>query len=138
MEKNKINLNLVKNLIKEFKEDDIMLKVITNLINELNNLDPVWNDSINKIINLKVTKKFKRKISNFFKNLKNTNYLLILNILLEAYDTIEDLPIQLQENSFYVILKELSFILNEQNLNFQQNYTKSLKLLKQIRLALLS
>lgn len=138
MQKNKINLNLVKNIIEEFKEDETMLKVITNLIQELDNLDPIWNTTLEKIINLKISTKFKRKITNFFKNLKNNNCLLILNILLEAYDTIEDLPVKIQEDSFYVILKELSFILNEQNLTFQQNYSKSLKLLKQIRLALLS
>ena len=137
MEKNKINFNLVKNFINEFKDDDFMLKVLTNIIEELSNLDPVWNDTINKIIKLQITLKFKRKISNFFKYLKNINYLLVLNILLESYDTIEDLPVNIQENTFYVILKELSFILNENNLN-QQNYTKSLKLLKQIRLTLLS
>ena len=112
MEKNKINFNLVKNFINEFKDDDFMLKVLTNIIEELSNLDPVWNDTINKIIKLQITLKFKRKISNFFKYLKNINYLLVLNILLESYDTIEDLPVNIQENTFYVILKELSFILN--------------------------
>jgi len=138
MKKNKINLNLVKDIIEDFKDDEKMLKVLTNIIQELQNLDPVWNDTIEKIITFKISKKFKKKITNFFNNLKNNNWLLILNILLEAYDTTEDLPLNIQEDAFYVILKEISFILNEQNLTFQQNYTKSLKLLKQIRLVLLS
>lgn len=133
-----MNLNLVKNIIDEFKEDEYMLQVITKLIDELDNLDPVWNDTIEKIINLKITNKFKKKISDFFKNLKNTNYLLILNILLESYDTIEDLSDIIQEDSFYVILKELGHIFNKSTINFQQNYTKSLKFLKQLRLTLLS
>ncbi|ADO67162.1 hypothetical protein crov129 [Cafeteria roenbergensis virus] len=138
MEKSKINLNLVKNIINEFKDDGYMLLILTDTINELQNLDPVWNDSIHKIIKLKITRKFKRKITYFLKQIKNINHLLILNILLEAYDTIDDLTDFLQEDAFYVILKELIFILNEQNLNFQNNYTKCLKLLKQFRNALIS
>lgn len=138
MEKNTNNLNLMKKLIESLKNDNEILFIITKLINELQNLDPVWNNTVNKILKYKINNKFKNKIKSFFNNIKSKNYLLILNILLESYDTIDDLPEHIQEKSFYVILKELTFIFNENNITFQQNYKKSLKFLKQFRLTLLS
>lgn len=138
MEKNTNNLNLMKKLIESLKNDNEILFIITKLINELQNLDPVWNNTVNKILKYKINNKFKNKIKLFFNNIKSKNYLLILNILLESYDTIDDLPDHIQEKSFYVILKELTFIFNENNITFQQNYKKSLKFLKQFRLTLLS
>lgn len=121
------------NIINQFKNDDEMLEIITNNINELKNLDPVWEDTILKISEKKITKKFARKIKNFFSNIKNINYLLILNILLESYDTIEDLNPDIKEIAFYVILRELTKILNKKNNSFHQNYTDSLKFLKVFR-----
>lgn len=138
MDKNKKNLALMKKIIEDIRDDNVMLEIITNLINELKNLDPVWNDSINKILKLRITNKFKNKIKTFFDNITTKNYLLIFNILLESYDIIEDFDKNIQENAFYVILKELVFILNEQNITIQENYTKALKFLKKFRNTILT
>lgn len=138
MDKNNKNLELMKNLIESVNDDNEMLHIITNLINELSNLDPVWGDSISKILQKNITKKFKNKIKTFFRNIKSKNYLLILNILLESFDTVEDLNKDIQEKAFYVILKELTYILNQNTLSFHHNYSKSLKFLKQFRLVLLA
>lgn len=138
MEKNNKNLDLMKNLIESVKSDNEMLNIITNMINELENLDPVWNDTISKLIKKSFTKTFLKKIKLFFNNIKIKNYLLILNILLESYDTIEDLSPDIQEKAFYVILKEITFILNQNNISFQQNYSNSLNFLKKFRLTLIN
>ena len=122
-----------KNIIDMFKNDNGMLNIITHNINELKNLDPIWNDTIIKISKMTITKKFAKKIKTFFNNIKNINYLLILNILLESYDVIEDFGPQIKEIAFYVILKELTTILNKENNSFHQNYTNSLKFLKEFR-----
>lgn len=137
MEKNNHNMSLLKDVIEQVKNDNELLEIITNLIDELENLDPIWNDTINKLLNLNITKKFKNKIKTFFKNNKNVNTLLIFNVLLETYDVIEDFESEIQENVFYVILKELTFILNEKSIGFQTNYTKALKYLKNMKLTLL-
>lgn len=138
MDKNKENLSLMKNFIDNIKEDNELLTIITNLINELNNLDPVWNDSINKILKLNITNTFKKKIKTFFKNISTKNYLLIFNVLLESYDVVEDLSQHIKEKAFYVILKELVYILNQQNITIQENYSKALKFLKKFRNTILT
>lgn len=137
MNKNNNNLNLIKNLIDSCQNDNELLNIITNNINILEKLDPIWNDSIEKILRINITKKFKKKIKNFYKKINNKNDLLILNLLLESYDVITDLNENIQEKTFYVILNELVLILNEQNISSHENYSKALKCLKKIRLLLI-
>lgn len=138
MEKNDKNLEILSKIIEEFKDDDELLNIITNILEKLNELDPIWNDSINQILQISPTKKFISKIKLFFKNIKYKNYLLIINLLLESFDIIEDFSDNIKEKSFYVILKELLFILNENSVSFQQNYTNGLQFLKKFRLTIIS
>ena len=128
-----MDISNLQNIIDYFKDDDEMLNIITNVINELNNLDPEWDTTIDKIVKKNIWKKFKKKIKLFFYKLNNINYLLTINLLLESYDVIEDLDSILQEKAFYVILKELSNILNDNNISFHQNYTNSLQFLKKFK-----
>lgn len=128
-----MDIKNLQNIIDSFKDDNEMLNIITNIINELDNLDPEWNSTIEKIIKKNISKKFIKKIKLFFYKLNNVNYLLTINLLLESYDVIEDLDIILQEKAFYVILKELSDILNDNNISFHQNYTNSLQFLKKFK-----
>ena len=128
-----MDIKNLQNIIDSFKDDNEMLNIITNIINELDNLDPDWNSTIEKIIKKNISKKFIKKIKLFFYKLNNVNYLLTINLLLESYDVIEDLDIILQEKAFYVILKELSDILNDNNISFHQNYTNSLQFLKKFK-----
>lgn len=128
-----MDIKNLQNIIDSFKDDNEMLNIITNIINELENLDPEWNSTIEKIIKKNISKKFIKKIKLFFYKLNNINYLLTINLLLESYDVIEDLDIILQEKAFYVILKELSNILNDNNISFHQNYTNSLQFLKKFK-----
>lgn len=138
MEKNNKNLEIITNIIEQFKTDDEFLFIITKIIEKLNDLDPIWNDSIDKILSIKPSQKFVKKIKIFFNNIKNKNYLLIINLLLESFDTIEDLPNNIKEKSFYVILKELTFILNQNTVTFQENYSNGLKFLKKFRITIIS
>lgn len=126
----------IKKLIEKFKNDDEILVLITEFINEIDNLDNTWIPTIVEILNLPIKRKFIRKLKKFFKDIKDRNNLLVINILLESYETVDDLPEDIKEKSFYVILKELSYILNEKNLTFHQNYTKSLKFLKEFKIKL--
>ena len=128
-----MDIKNLQNIIDSFKDDNEMLNILTNIINELENLDPEWNSTIEKIIKKNISKKFIKKIKLFFYKLNNVNYLLTINLLLESYDVIEDLDIILQEKAFYVILKELSNILNDNNISFHQNYTNSLQFLKKFK-----
>jgi len=128
-----MDISNLQNIIDYFKDDDEMLNIITNVINELNNLDPEWDTTIDKIVKKNISKKFIKKIKLFFYKLNNINYLLTINLLLESYDVIEDLDSVLQEKAFYVILKELSDILNNNNVSFHQNYTNSLQFLKKFK-----
>lgn len=128
-----MDIKNLQNIIDSFKDDNEMLNIITNIINELDNLDPEWDITIEKIIKKKISKKFIKKIKSFFYKLNNINYLLTINLLLESYDVIEDLDIVLQEKAFYVILKELANILNDNNISFHQNYTNSLQFLKKFK-----
>lgn len=128
-----MDIKNLQNIIDSFKDDNEMLNIITNIINELENLDPEWNSTIEKIIKKNISKKFIKKIKLFFYKLNNVNYLLTINLLLESYDVIEDLDSILQEKAFYVILKELSNILNDNNISFHQNYTNSLQFLKKFK-----
>lgn len=128
-----MDISNLQNIIDYFKDDDEMLNIITNVINELNNLDPEWDTTIDKIVKKNISKKFIKKIKLFFYKLNNINYLLTINLLLESYDVIEDLDSILQEKAFYVILKELSNILNDNNISFHQNYTNSLQFLKKFK-----
>lgn len=128
-----MDISNLQNIIDYFKDDDEMLNIITNVINELNNLDPEWDTTIDKIVKKNISKKFIKKIKLFFYKLNNINYLLTINLLLESYDVIEDLDSVLQEKAFYVILKELSNILNDNNISFHQNYTNSLQFLKKFK-----
>jgi hypothetical protein len=128
-----MDISNLQNIIESFKDDDDMLNIITNIINELVNLDPEWDMTIDKIVKKNISKKFIKKIKSFFYKLNNINYLLTINLLLESYDVIEDLDSILQEKAFYVILKELSDILNNNNVSFHQNYTNSLQFLKKFK-----
>ena len=88
---------------------------------------------------MKINKRFIKKIKKFFNNIYNSNnlnFLLIINILLESFDTIEDLHPNIQEETFYVILNEIHFIFknNKENNNI---YIKSINLLKDIKNKLL-
>jgi len=145
MTKNITNNNILKkhitfklqDIIEKFKDDDDALIILTNIISELSNIDDIWLSTINNILLLNIKQKFIKKIKIFFKTINIKNYLLVLNILLESYDTIKLFPSNIIEPSFYIILKELKFIINN-NLSQQQNYLKSIKFLKEFKNIILS
>ena len=145
MTKNITNNNILKkhitfklqDIIEKFKDDDDALIILTNIISELSNIDDIWLSTINNILLLNIKQKFIKKIKIFFKTINIKNYLLVLNILLESYDTIKLFPSNIIEPSFYIILKELKFIINN-NFSQQQNYLKSIKFLKEFKNIILS
>ena len=129
MTKNKENWSNFNNIIKEFSDNDNMLLVITKLLDCLNSIDPGWKDTINMISKIPLTKKFKNKIKLFFENVDNDDYLLILNVLLEGYKGIHNLPDDIKEKSFYVILRDLPYFLNSYD-NSHKIYSRCVKYIR--------
>ena len=131
--KKKINTIIIKNTISQFKNDGYLLYIITKVINQLDKINPVWNNVINEIITINISPKFIYKIKIFSNNIINKNYLLILHLLLETYITIIKFPTKYRDKSFYVILNELVHIINNNDDNDQDIYKKGLIFLNKFK-----